>query len=520
MLLVIACVNVASLMLARGAARQADFAVRSALGCSSARLVRQLLLESLLLSVAGGVAGLLLARAATGTLMAAAPAAVARAGGGTLERAVFAFSAAIAVLAGLAFGVAPAMQGARPDLDVVLRESGRSGCGSQRQTHTRNVLVVCQVALALVLVVGAGLLLRSFERLQSVDVGVRPLHVLTFTVSLPSGRYDDPERRARFYRDFMTRLGAIPGVRSAAAISRLPVTGSYHSWDAGRADRPPETPGVQAQQRVIEGPYFAAVGIPILHGRAFNARDDAKVPRRVVVSQKLARQLYPGEDPVGKWLRVADTQAEIIGIAGDVAVGARAPAQPYVYHSHSQFASDRNWALTEVVKFDGDRPSLVSDARRELSRIDPALVLYEPRMLDDVIGGGVAEERFALRLVAVFALLALVLAAIGIYGVLSYAVSRRRREMGIRMALGAPAGTVRSMVVRDGGRLALAGIACGSAGAIAATRFLRSLLFGVSATEPAVFAAAAAVLAGVALVASWIPARTATKVDPLEAVRD
>jgi len=176
---------------------------------------------------------------------------------------------------------------------------------------------------------------------------------------------------------------------------------------------------VQAQQRVIEGPYFASVGIRILRGRTFDARESAKAPRRVVVSQELVRQLYPGEDPVGKRLRVADTQAEIIGVAGDVAVGARAPARPYVYHSHSQFASDRNWALTQVVKFDGDRPSLVSDARRELSRIDPALVLYEPRMLDDVIGGGVAQERFALRLVAAFALLALVLAAVGIYGVLS-----------------------------------------------------------------------------------------------------
>ncbi len=520
MLLVIACVNVASLMLARGAARQAELAVRSALGCASARLVRQLLLESLLLSAAGGVAGLLLARVTTGALIATAPAVVARTGGGPLERAVFAFSAAVAILAGLAFGAAPAMQGARPDLDAVLRESGRSGTGSRRQTRARNALVVCQVALALVLLVGAGLLLRSFERLQSVDLGVRPSHVVTFTVSLPSGRYDDPERRARFYRDFVARLAAIPGVRSAAAISRLPVTGAYHSWGVGRADRPPETRGIQAQQRVIEGPYFSTVGIPIVRGRAFDTRDNSTAPRRVVVSQELARQLYPADDPVGKWLKVADTQAEIIGIAGDVAIGARLPTRPYVYHSHSQFASDRNWALTEVVKFEGDGSSLVGDARRELSQIDPALVLYEPRLLGDVIGQGTAQERFALRLVAAFALLALLLAAVGIYGVLTYAVSRRRREMGIRMALGAPARTVRSMIVRDGGRLALAGIACGGLGAIAATRFLQSLLFGVSATEPAVFAGAVAMLAGVAFVASWIPARAATKVDPLEAVRD
>jgi len=525
MLLVIACVNVASLMLARGSARQAELAVRSALGCSSARLVRQLLIESLLLSAGGGAAGLLLARAATGALLAAAPAAVSRAGsGGTIERAVFAFSAAIAVLAGLAFGAAPAMQGARPDLDAVLRDSGRSGSGSRRQTRARNALVVCQVALALVLLVGAGLLLRSFERLQSVDVGVRPSHVLTFTVSLPSGRYNDPEQRARFYRDFLARLGAIPGVRSAAAISRLPVTGTYHNWGVDRGDRPPARGALMAQQRVIEGPYFDAVGIPILRGRTFDARDDARAPRRVVISQELGRLLYPGEDPVGKVLDVNEAHTEIIGVVGDVALGARLPARPYVYHSHSQFASDRNWALTEVVKFDSERPShvpsLIDAARRELSQIDPALVLYQPQMLDEVIGGGVAQERFALQLIAAFALLALALAAVGIYGVLSYAVSRRRREMGIRMALGAPAATVRSMVVRDGGRLAVAGIIFGAAGAIGATRFLQSLLFGVSATEPAVFAAAAAVLASVALAASWIPARTATRVDPLEAVRD
>jgi ABC-type antimicrobial peptide transport system permease subunit len=239
-----------------------------------------------------------------------------------------------------------------------------------------------------------------------------------------------------------------------------------------------------------------------------------------VISQELARELYPGEDPVGGALRVADTVAEIIGVAGDVALGARTPPPPYVYHSHSQFAADRNWALTEVVKFDGGGRSLVVEARGALSRIDPALVLYEPHVLDDVIGGGIAQERFALQLIAAFALLALVLAAVGIYGALSYGVSRRRREMGIRMALGAPAAAVRSMVVRDGGRLALAGIACGTAAAIAATRFLQSLLFGVSATEPAVFAVAAAVLAAVALAASWIPARKATRIDPLEAVRD
>jgi putative ABC transport system permease protein len=303
-------------------------------------------------------------------------------------------------------------------------------------------------------------------------------------------------------------------------VSRLPVTGTYHSWGARPAD-PPDARGIQAQQRVVEGPYFKAVGIPLLRGRTFGAEDDAKAPRRVVVSQELVRQLFRSEDPIGKRLRVAGAQPEIVGVVGDVALGPRAAARPYVYHSHSQFAGDRNWALMQVVALDaGVSNSFVAEARRELARIDPSLVMYEPKMLDDVIGAGVAQERFALLLVASFALLALVLAAVGIYGVLSYSVSRRTREMGIRMALGAPAASVRTLIVRDGARLAAVGIVLGCAGGYAATRALRSLLFEVSATEPLVFISAAAVLGLVAMAASWIPARAATKADPLQAVRD
>jgi putative ABC transport system permease protein len=521
LLLIIACVNVASLFLARGAARETELAVRAALGCSGWRLVRQLLVESVLLSLTGGVVGLLLAKMISGTLLAAAPAAVTHVGSEALERSVLAFSFGVAVLAGIAFGVAPAIQATRPDLEMMLRESGRSSSGSRRQTRARNVLVVCQVALALVLLIGAGLLLRTFERLRSVDLGVRTSHVMTFAVNLPMGRYADAEQRARFHRDFQARLAALPGVRAAAAVSRLPVTGTYHSWGVRRADLPPEARGVQAQQRVVEGPYFKAVGIPLLRGRTFGPEDDAKAPRRVVISQELVRQLFPSEDPIGKQLRVAGGQPEIIGVVGDVALSPRAAIRPYVYHSHSQFAGDRNWALTQVVALDADpSTSLLADARRELSRIDPSLVLYEPKMLDDVIGAGVAQERFALLVVASFALLALVLAAVGIYGVLSYTVSRRTREMGIRMALGAPAASVRALIVRDGGRLAALGIVIGCVGAYAATRVLRSLLFEVSATEPLVFVSAASVLGLVAMAASWIPARAATRANPLEAVRD
>ena len=303
------------------------------------------------------------------------------------------------------------------------------------------------------------------------------------------------------------------------AVSRLPASGTYHSWGVRRADLPPNSHTTPAQQRVVEGRYFETVGIPLLSGRTFGPEDDATSPRRVVVSQELARQVFPSENPVGKRLRVAGALPEIIGVVGDVAIGPRASPRPYVYHSHSQFAGDRNWELVQVVALDGDRPGLLGGARRELSSIDPALVLHDPRMLDDVIGGGVAPERFALLLVAAFAALALVLAAVGLYGVLSYSVSRRSREMGIRLALGATPRSVRSMIVRDGGRLAVIGIGLGAAGAIAATRLLRSLLFEVGATDPLVFAGAAALLALVALIASWMPAHAATKVDPIDVVK-
>ena len=526
LLLIIACVNVASLLLARGAAREAELAVRAALGCSRSRLVRQLLIESVVLSLAGGAAGLLIAPAVMRVLLAAAPEAVAHTSGDTLERAVLLFSAAVAVACGIAFGVAPSFQATRMNLDAVLRESGRGAGGSRRQTRARSALVVCQIALALLLLVGAGLLLRSFEHLRAVTLGVQPSHVVTFAVNLPRGRYDDAERRARFHRDFEARLAALPDVRAAGAISRLPVTGTFHSWGVQRGDAP-NSRFTPAQQRVIEGRYFDAVGIPILRGRSFGPQDDAKATRRVVISQELARRLFPDDDPVGKTLRVAGAQAEIIGVAGDVALSARAAPRPYVYHSHTQFAGDRNWALTQVVALDPSRASafrnqssFVADARRELAQIDPELVLYEPRMLEAVVGGGVAQDRFALTLVAGFALLALVLAAVGIYGALSYSVSTRSREMGIRMALGATAGTVRSMIVRDGGRLAGAGVVLGSIAAVATTRLLRTLLFGVSPIEPTVFAGAAAVLVCVALAASWMPAHAATKADPIKAVKE
>jgi len=519
LLLIIACVNVASLFLARAGPRESEMAIRAALGCSRWRQARQLLIESLILSLAGGVAGLALAHLIGTRLLAAAPGNVARIGDGTLDGVVLAFSFVIAVLAGIAFGVAPALQFTRTNLEGTLRESGRSSTGSRRQTRTRNMLVVSQIALALVLLTGAGLLLRSFDRLRTTALGIDPANVFAFEVHLPSGRYEDPVRRDLFHRAFQNRIAALPGVRAAGAVSRLPVTGTYHSWGTFRPDARPGTPSAQPEQRAIEGPYFSVLRIPLLRGRTFSDADDSNAPRRVVVSQELVRQLFGDEEPLGRPLRVAGETVEIIGVVGDTAISARGIVRPVIYHSHRQFAANRNWALTQVVALDRRLPTLVDDIRRELAALDPELVLYRPRMLADVVGGGIAQERFALLLIGAFALLALLLAAIGIYGVLSYAVTRRRRELGIRMALGAPASAILAMVVKDGGRLAGAGVVLGVVGAYGATRLLGSLLFGVSATDPFIFSAAASTLVIVALAATLIPARAATRVDPRQAVR-
>jgi putative ABC transport system permease protein len=528
LVLLIACVNVASLFLARGAARQSELAVRSALGCSRGRLVRQLLVESVLLSLGGGLAGLLLARLVTRLLLTAAPESVSLASSATFGTSVLVFSTGVALLAGIVFGILPALQVTHPGFDGSSRLARRGSSANRRQVRTRNTLVVGQIALALVLVVGAGLLLRSFDRLRSVGLGVQPDNVVAFEVNLPSARYEDPERRARFHRNLQERLAAMPFVRAVGAVSRLPVTGQYHSWLTRRLDLPPGSRDINAEQRVIEGAYFDALRIPLLRGRAFTAADHSGAPRRVVVSQSLARELFGNDDPIGRTLRATGDApvCEIIGVVGDVAVSPRGVVRPTVYHAHQQFAANRNWALTHIVALERPMPALANDVRRTLASMDPELVLHRPgapgeglQPLADVIGAGIAQERFALLLVGSFALLALGLAAVGVYGVLSYAVSLRRREMGIRMALGAPAGAVRALIVRDGARLTSAGVVLGLGGAAVATSALRSMLFGVSPADPVAYVVAALALALVALAASWLPARAASRVDPLQAVQ-
>ena len=510
LLLLLACVNVATLLLARTAARAQETTVKAALGCPRWRVVRQLLIESVMLSLAGGAAGLLMASAVSDGLIAAAPVSL-PAGAGPLRMDVFGYCFALALIAGLAFGLAPALQASRPDLEAALREGGRTSGASRRQARTWNLLVAGQVALALVLLVGAGLLLGSFRQLLAVDLGVTTTGVTTFQVNLPTVRYADGPARTAFHARLHERLAALPGVRAAGAVSRLPVTGTYHSWPARVAGQSRQ---FSPEHRVVAGAYFDAVNIPLVSGRLFDERDGPDTERRVVISAALAQAMFPEGEPIGRTLEILNFRATIVGVVGDVALDARGTRAPAVYHAHAQFADNRNWALAQVVAGSVD----VAMLRRELAAVDAGLVLHEPRPLEEVVGRDRARERFSLWLIGTFAATAVILAAIGLYGVLAYAVSSRRKEIGIRLALGAPAASVRRLFVGRGAMLAAAGIAAGTIGAVVLTRAMQSLLFGVRATDPVVYAAAAGVLLLVALASAWVPARAAARVDPLEAL--
>jgi putative ABC transport system permease protein len=525
LLLLIACVNIASLFLARGAARATELAVRSALGSPRRRMIRQLLAESFMLAVLGGLAGLLLAIWVSNGLVALAPTEL-RLDAARLDARVFAFSLGAALLAGVIFGVAPALRFTRPGLERVLREGGRSGAAGRAEGRARSVLVVAELSLALVLLIGAGVLMKSFDRLRRVELNLDSDNVVTFEVHLPDSRYSEADARARFHHELHARLASLPGVSAVGAVSRLPVTGLFHSWGVrrvlGDSTPDPDSPrGEGGDNRVVEGDFFSALRIPVVQGRVFGPQDGPDGVQVVVVNQALVRIFFAGENPIGRRITSGGrSPLEIIGVVADVPVSPRGVVVPMIYRSHTQYAVNRNWGLAQVVRLDRSRPDVLDAARRELAALDPALVLYEPRPLRDVIGKGIAQEQFAMLLLGAFAALAVLLAAVGIYGVLAYSVSRRRPEIGLRMALGARALDVHGMVMAQGARLAAVGIGLGIMGALALTRALSSLVFEVSVNDPFVFAAGAGAIFLITLVASGLPALAATRVDPLETMRE
>ncbi|HUE76863.1 MAG TPA: ABC transporter permease [Longimicrobiales bacterium] len=515
LVLLIACVNVANLFLVRSLGRTRELAVRSALGSGGLRLARQLLSESLLLALAGGAAGVAVAWLGVEALGSLAGESLPRMPEPGLDLRIFAFATAVTALTGLAFGLAPAVRLARPDLAAELKERGPSGRGP-RMGRLRSALVVTQVALSLMLMTGAGVLVESFQRLSQVELGFRPEGAVTFDVNLPEARYDSLAR-ALLHETLADRLASLPGVTAAGAASRLPGTGRWYSWGTRPLTGPMagnDDAFIGGDQRVIEGDVFEALGMEVVRGRSFDARDDVAAPRRVVINERAAERLFPGVDPLGQRLAAGGRGAEVIGVVNDAVSSVEGEVRPKIYHHHPQFASNRNWALTYVVRSDAEPMTLLPAIRGVVATLDPQLVVHQPRPLEHVVEQGIAQRRFALALMLAFAGAALALAALGLYAVLAFAVAQRSHEIGVRIALGATSGAIRRMVLGRGLVLAVIGVVLGGVAARALSGWLESLVFEVSPGDPRVLAAVAVLVLGVAAAAGIIPALRATRIEP------
>jgi putative ABC transport system permease protein len=525
LVLLIACVNVANLLLARGAAREGEVALRAALGAGRGRLVRQLLTESLILGAAGGLMGLLVAFWGTDLLIAMQPPNLPRLDSAPVDGNVIAFTAGAAFLTSLLFGLAPALQASRPNLVTSLKQGGR-GARARGRSRLRSGLVVAEVGLAIMLLTGAGLLIKSFSELQRVDPGFQPEGTLAFALSLPDARYPEDPQVDQFFTAFMERVQAIPGVRSAGAIAGgVPMSGSSFviSFEVEGREPLPLGQSQSLNTRIVTPDYFRTLGIPVISGRGFVPQDRADAPQVVILNQAAVREFFTDEEPIGQrilmgWTRDGNTVGgEIVGLVGDVKqIGLGDEFIPEIYIPHAQVPTG---AMTVVMRAAGDPLDLVGSVRAELLALDPDLPISNVRTMEAVLKGSVAEPRFYMMLLTAFAAVALLLAAIGIFGVMSYSVTQRTGEIGIRLALGAAPGNVLTLVVGQGAGLIVAGTGLGILGAFATTRLLSGLLFGVGTTDPATFVLVPALLMAVALVACYIPARRATKVDPLVALR-
>jgi putative ABC transport system permease protein len=522
LVLLIACVNVANIVLARGATRQREIAVRRALGAGRIRLLGQLLTESLLLAVAGGALGILLAYWGLAPLRAIVPADMVGGAPITLDSRVLLFTVVASLASGVLFGLIPGLRLASPDVSSVLQEGGR-GFASGRARRTRSVLVVSEIALAAVLLIAAGLLLRSFNHLLKVPEGFNPEHVLSLQLALPQARYPKPADRAVFVKQVIERIDSLPGTTSAAATSRLPLNRGNSTRSIEVEGRTPPPSGDAAPDYlVVTSDYFQTLGIPLLDGRAFTDRDDASAPPVVIVSDSAARYFWPGQNAIGKHIRLGGCGdgkiwCQVVGIVRDVKQHhLEQVSQPAVY---VPFAQDPWTFIAMVVRTKMEPAGATSAVESAIRSVDPDQPVYNVRAMRDVEAASLSPQRLQMALLAVFAALALTLACMGIYGVMSYSVAQRTNEIGVRMALGAQAGNVLGLVLSEGLRLAICGAALGLAGSFFLARLLSKMLFGVTAADPLTFVGVAALLMLVALLACYIPARRATRVDPLEALR-
>ena len=524
--LLIACANVANLLLVRAASRQKEIAVRAALGAGRWRIVRQLLVESALLALLGGAAGLGLAWAGVRALVALSPAELPRVEDVGIDGSVLAFTLVASLCTGLLFGLLPALQAARADSADALHEGGRAGGGGPRRQRARSLLVVSEVSLSLVLLVGAGLMLKSFLRLLDADPGFDSRRVLTMTLALPEAKYPGPEQRRAFFEQMLGRLQGLPGVEALA--STAPLLGGWQTSFTVEG-RPEPLPGQQPSTditRVSPG-YFRAMGVTLLRGRDFDQRDREGQPPVCIIDERFAAAHWPGEDPIGKRLRLsagaddATPWISVVGVARHVknyGVDAESRVETYV-----PFAQSPLGFSTLVVKTAGDPATVTAAVGSAAQAVDPDVPVFQVRPLEQIVSDGRAPKRLAAQLLGAFALLALLLSAIGIYGVTAYAVSQRTFEIGVRVALGARAADILGLIVGRGMRLVAAGVALGLtlsfALALGLTRALGAILFQVSHTDPPTFAAVPFLLALVALVACWLPARRALRVDPNRALR-
>ncbi len=521
LVLLIACANVANLLLARAAARENEVAIRAALGASRSRLIRQHLTESLVLAVIGGAVGLLLAFWIVDLLVSFAPRGTPRLDEIAIDPFVLAFTCGVTLFTGLVFGLAPALLSSRTNFNSALKEGGRDTSATSRGARVRSALVVSEVALALMLLVGAALLIKSFVNLQRVDPGFNPKDVVRVDVGLPRTRYPERNQSATFYKQLLDRVAALPGVQSAGAVSSLPLSGGGTDSDFGIEGRPPAEPGqnpVAWYSSVTPG-YFRAMGIRLLRGREFTEADNADAPKIVLISETMARRYFSEEDPVGKRLVFggASDLREIVGVISDVKFfGLNLDARPSMYFPHQQNPA-RGMSL--VVRTQGNPLTLATAIRGQVSALDRDLAVSNVMTMEQLVGVSLAEPRFVLLLLGAFAAVAMLLSAIGVYGVVSYSVTQRSHEIGVRMALGAQMSDVLKLVVGQGMTLVLGGVGLGLIAAFALSRVMESLLFGVSATDGTTFAATSVILAGVALGACFVPARRATKVDPMVALR-
>jgi predicted permease len=522
LILLITCANMANLTLARGTARQKEVAVRAALGASRSRLVRQLLTETILLGMMGGILGLLISLWGVDALMSLKPFG-GLPGGQTVQAdaRVLSFAIALSALTGLIFGAVPALKLSKPDLIRTLKEGGRTTGEASGQKRLRGAFVISQVALAIVLLTGTGLLINSFYRVLSVNPGFKPENLLTLEYRLPRNKYKEEAHQWNFHKEVVERVRQVPGVRSAAVVMGLPLSGNGGTTAFVLPERGAPPKGSESKTLINRaGPgYFETIGIQLIKGRAFTEEDKADAPPVVVVNQMMARQSWPNEDPVGKQIQLPEMKitGTVVGVVADAKqYELEEKMMPQVYVAYSQ--SPHIFA-TLVVRADVEPMSLAESVRRAIWSVDKDQPVWKVRTVEYLLEQNLGHRRFIMLLMTAFALLALSLTALGIYGVISYSVSQRTHEIGVRMALGAQAFDILKLVVGQGLVLTLIGLGLGLAGAFALTRLINSMLYGVTTTDPLTFIVVSVVLLCVALVASYIPARRAMKVDPMIALR-